>query len=180
MTFRPHTAGLNQAITSICWVGLFVPPWLPNKTGHYPLWDEVKFIDWDPHCYSSRVKEAIHIRLHRNNINKESEIEIPEAWMPTIKRHNSRSLPQRIAEGSVFSSDTTNNASDRNPPPMSEVRDSPITNNHGGTNSPTQQIDTITWWRPAVSGQNVAIKIKVTIVKTNDKLNPVTLLLLHC
>ena len=64
MTFRPHTAGLNQAITSICWVGLFVPPWLPNKTGHYPLWDEVKFIDWDPHWYSRRVKEAIHIRLH--------------------------------------------------------------------------------------------------------------------
>ena len=179
-TFRPHTAGLNQAIASICWVGLFVPPWLPNKTEHYPLWDDVKFIDWDPHWYSRRVKEAIHIRLQRNNINRDSGIEIPEAWMPTIRQHNSRSLPQRINEGSLFSSDTTNNALDRNPPPMSEVRDSPITNNHGGTNSPTQQIDTITWWRPAVSGQNVAIKIKVTIVKTNDKLNPVTLLLLHC
>ena len=170
-TFRPHTAGLNQAIASICWVGLFVPPWLPNKTEHYPLWDDVKFIDWDPHWYSRRVKEAIHIRLQRNNINRDSGIEIPEAWMPTIRQHNSRSLPQRINEGSVFSSDTTNNASDRNPPPMSEVRDSPITNNHGGTNSPTQQIDTITWWRPAVSGQNVAIKIKVTIGNWRQKIN---------
>ena len=27
-TFRPHTAGLHQAIVSIYWVGLFVPPWL--------------------------------------------------------------------------------------------------------------------------------------------------------
>ena len=23
-----------------------------NNTGHYPLWDEVKFIDRDPHWYS--------------------------------------------------------------------------------------------------------------------------------
>ena len=27
-TFRPHTAGLYQAIVSIYWVELFVPPWL--------------------------------------------------------------------------------------------------------------------------------------------------------
>ena len=27
-TFRPHTAGLHQAIVSIYWVELFVPPWL--------------------------------------------------------------------------------------------------------------------------------------------------------
>ena len=42
------------------------------------------------------------------------------------------------AEGSVSSSDNTNNTLDRKPPTMSEVRDAPITNNHGGTNSPTQ------------------------------------------
>ena len=32
-----------------------------HNTGHYPLWDEVKFIDRDPHWYTRRVKEAIHI-----------------------------------------------------------------------------------------------------------------------
>ena len=32
-----------------------------NKTGYYLLWDEVKFIDRDPHWYSRRVKEGIHI-----------------------------------------------------------------------------------------------------------------------
>ena len=47
-----------------------------NKTGNYLLWDEVKFIDRDPHWYSRRVKEAILLRLHPNNINADSRIEI--------------------------------------------------------------------------------------------------------
>ena len=46
---------------------------------------KVKFIDRDPFYYTRRVKEAIHIGLHPNNINRDSGIEIPEAWMPTIK-----------------------------------------------------------------------------------------------
>ena len=71
-----------------------------HNTGHKPLWNEVKFIDRDPYYYTRRVKEAIHIRLHPNNINKDSGIEIPEAWMPTIKKHNNRrAMRQRTAEG---------------------------------------------------------------------------------
>ena len=58
-----------------------------------------------------------------------------EAWMPTIRQHDNR---QRTAEGSFFSSHNANNALDRNPPNMSEICDTPITNNHGGTNSSTQ------------------------------------------
>ena len=50
-----------------------------NETGHLPIWKEVKFIDRDPHWYTRRVKEAIHIRLHPNNISGGSGIEIPEA-----------------------------------------------------------------------------------------------------
>ena len=61
-----------------------------HSTGHYPLWDEVKFIDRDPHWYIRRVKEAIRIKLHPHNINRDSGIEIPEAWMYTIKKHNNR------------------------------------------------------------------------------------------
>ena len=81
------------------------------------------------------VKEAVNIRLHPNNINRDSGIEIPEAWMPTIKQHtcNSQSLPQWTAEGSVSSSDNTNNDLDRNPPTMNKVCDTPITNNNSGT-----------------------------------------------
>ena len=48
----------------------------PNETGHFPIWKEVKFIDRDPHWYIRRVKEAIHVRLHPNNINRDSGIDI--------------------------------------------------------------------------------------------------------
>ena len=59
-----------------------------------------KFIDRDPCYYTRRVKEAIHIRLHPSNINRDSGIEIPEAWMPMIKKHNNRrAVRQRTAEG---------------------------------------------------------------------------------
>jgi len=40
--------------------------------------------------YTSRVKEAIHITLYPNNIKRDSGIEIPEAWMATIKKHNNK------------------------------------------------------------------------------------------
>ena len=40
--------------------------------------------------YTPTVKEAIHRRLHPNNINRDSGINIPEAWIPTIKQQNSR------------------------------------------------------------------------------------------
>ena len=85
-----------------------------NETGHLPIWKEVKFIDRDPHWYTRRVKEAIHIRLHPNNINRDSGTEILEAWIPTIKKHNSRSTTKRTYEGAT--SNTRNNNEDRNAP----------------------------------------------------------------
>ena len=73
-----------------------------HNTGHYPLWNEVKFIDQDPHCYTRRVKEAIHIALHPKNINRDSGMEIPEEWMITIKKHNNRrTVRQRTAERTI-------------------------------------------------------------------------------
>ena len=93
-----------------------------------------KFIDRDPHWYPNRVKEDTHIRLHPNNINRDSEIEMPTC---TIRQHNSRSVPQQTAEETLFSSNNASNASNRNPPTISKVRNTPITNisKHGGTNS---------------------------------------------
>ena len=64
-----------------------------NETDQYPLCDKVEFIDRDSHWYTRRVKEVIHIRLHPYNINRDNEIiviEIPKAWMPTVKKHNRR------------------------------------------------------------------------------------------
>ena len=113
-----------------------------NATGHYPLWDEVKFIDQDPHWYTRRVKEGVHIRLHPDNINRDNGIEIPEAWMPTIKLHSNRSVPRRTAEGTI----STLNDEDRNPPinnSLREDRNAPINTNQGATYTVTQSVDTI-------------------------------------
>jgi len=77
-----------------------------------PLWDELKFIDRDPQLYTCRVKEAIHIRLHPNNINRDSGIEIPEAGMATIKKHNNRrAAKKRTAKRRIH-----RNREDRNAP----------------------------------------------------------------
>ena len=70
-----------------------------NNTRHNPLWKEIKFIDHDSHWYTCRVKEAIHIRRHPKNINKDSEKEIPEAWMPKIRKlNNGRTVQQWTAK----------------------------------------------------------------------------------
>ena len=84
-----------------------------NNTGHKLLWNEVKFIDLDPYYYKRRVKEVIHTGLHPNNINRDSGIEIPKAWMPTIKKHNNRrAVRQRTAQGASH----WMNSKDRNAP----------------------------------------------------------------
>ena len=49
---------------------------LAHNTSHCPLLNEIKFIDRDPHFYIRKVKETIRIRLHLNNINRDSEAEI--------------------------------------------------------------------------------------------------------
>ena len=59
-----------------------------HNTGHYLRWDEVKFIDRDPHWYTRRVKEAIHRRAaknqtaerttHRNSKDRKAPITVVE------------------------------------------------------------------------------------------------------
>ena len=107
-----------------------------NLTGHYPLWDEVKFIDRDPYWYTRRVKETIHILLHSDNINRDSGIEISEAPMPTIKQYNTHSVPMRTTEGTISSLDDK----DKNPPinnSPSEDRNATIIANHSATYADT-------------------------------------------
>ena len=43
-----------------------------HNAGRRPPGNEVKFIDCDPHFYTHKVKEAIDVRLHPNDINRES------------------------------------------------------------------------------------------------------------
>jgi len=58
-----------------------------------------------------------------NNINRsrDSGIEIPEAWIPTIKKHNSRSTAKRTYEGTP--SNSRNNNEDRNAPRIYEQKE---------------------------------------------------------
>ena len=63
-----------------------------DATGHYPLWDEVKFIDRDPYSYTLKVKEGIHISLCPDIINGDSGIQIREVSMPTIKEHSTHTV----------------------------------------------------------------------------------------
>jgi len=52
--------------------------------------ESAKFIERDPHWYTRarRDNKVFQVRLHPNDMNKNSRIEIPEAWMPTIKFSN--------------------------------------------------------------------------------------------
>ena len=58
-----------------------------NGNRHELLWNKMKFIDRNNHWYTRKVKEA---RDNPNNINKDNEAEIPEAWMPPIRKHQSQ------------------------------------------------------------------------------------------
>ena len=80
----------------------------------------------DPHYYTRRVKEAIHVRLHSDDIDRDSGIEIPEAWMPTIrKKHNNRrAVRQRTTEGT-----NQRNSKDQNAP-ITTGENHPITAEH--------------------------------------------------
>ena len=107
-TIKKHDQDIRLACTETSAVSEHV-----HNTGQKPLWNEVKFINRDPYYYTRRVKESIHIRLHPDNINRDSGIEIPEAWMPTIKKHNNRrAVRQRTAEGANH----WVNSKDRNAP----------------------------------------------------------------
>ena len=66
--------------------------------------------------------EAIHIRLNTHNINGDSGIEIPEAWMPMIRKHNNR----RAAKKRTAERTTHRNSKDRNAP-IPAVQNQPTT-----------------------------------------------------
>ena len=46
-------------------------------------------------------KKAIHTKLYPKNISRDSGIKIPEAWMPTIKKHSSQSRTNRTCQGTT-------------------------------------------------------------------------------
>ena len=77
------------------------------------------------YCQSSSGDKVNCLRV-ANNINRGSGIESPEAWIPTIRKHNSRPTTKRTCEG------TTSNSRNNN-----EDRNAPTAANHHATNSDT-------------------------------------------
>ncbi len=68
-----------------------------HKTGHYPNWKNVECMEKDQHWYTRKVKEAIQIQLHPNNINRDSGVELPKAWLPIVRKHQSGGKNNRSA-----------------------------------------------------------------------------------
>ncbi len=64
--------------------------------------------------YGIKSSLSIVTLTDTNNINRDSGIEIPEAWIPTIRKHNSRSTTKRTYEGTP--SVSRNNNENRNAP----------------------------------------------------------------
>ena len=62
-------------------------------------------------------------------MNRDKAIVLSETWMPTIRQHSKQSLSLRTAEEIVSYFNNVNKALDRDPLTMSEVSDTPITNN---------------------------------------------------
>ena len=68
-----------------------------HKTGHYPLWNELKFIDRDPHWYTRRVKEDFTL-ITSTGI---AEFKFPNSGCPrsrntTGKRYNNGPLREQL------------------------------------------------------------------------------------
>ena len=61
----------------------------------------------------------------------DNEVEIPEAWMPTVKKNNSRSAQERTAEGTT--SHRNNN----------QEQNAPITDDHRDTDNELQADSTL-------------------------------------
>ena len=103
--------------------------------------------------YTCRVKEAIHVRIHPNNINRDSGI---EPWMSTIKKNtttgescNSRLPREQITEWSA-----------RIKMHQSELFEKQlITAEHHALWDHTWPVDLIAWRRLAVCSWNVTIYI---------------------
>ena len=77
------------------------------------------------------------MRLHPDNINRDNGIEIPEAWIPTIKKHSRRPVHHQTAEGTTSNQTSRETTSQRN----NEDRNAPITADHHDSYDDTQPVD---------------------------------------
>ena len=56
------------------------------KTRHHICLEDTKILATENHLFKRRVREAIEIRKHPSNLNRDSGLELSENWLPLI--HN--------------------------------------------------------------------------------------------
>ena len=122
-----------------------------------------------PYWYTRKVKEAIHIRLNPNNIDRDNGAEIPEAWMPTVRKHQSqrRKANQRTPEETMVHG---NNSRIK----MHQLQQTIMIHN-----AVTIPVDPITWRRHAVNSRNIAIYIKWLCHETTKQIYFTIMLILN-
>ena len=78
-----------------------------HETGHYPIWNEVKFLDREPHWYTRRVKEPIHIDFTLITLTGIMELKFLKHGCPRSKstttgeRYNSGPLREQLLVGTM-------------------------------------------------------------------------------
>ena len=103
---------------------------------------------WNPVNYAILFSRVV-------SVDRDGGREIPEAWMPTIKKHsNRRAVRQWTAEGANH----WVNSKDRNAP-IRAVEKQLITAEHHALQDHAWPVDLIAWRRLAVYSRNVAIYI---------------------
>ena len=89
--------------------------------------------------HRKKTSTPVESRNHPDNINRDNGIEIPEAWIPTIKKHKRRSVRQQVAEETTSNRTSQETTSHRN----NKVRKEPITANHRDPYGDLQPVDLI-------------------------------------
>lgn len=56
------------------------------KTKHHVCLENTKLLAVEEHYFKRRVREALEIMKHPNNLNSDRGLEISERWLPLIKR----------------------------------------------------------------------------------------------
>jgi len=56
------------------------------KTRHHVHLEDTKILTKENHLFKHRIREAIEIRKHPSNLNRDSGLELSENWLPLIHK----------------------------------------------------------------------------------------------
>jgi predicted GIY-YIG superfamily endonuclease len=62
------------------------------KTKHHVCLEDTKILEKEDHYYKRRVKEALEIIKHPNNMNRNGGLQVSNIWLPLINQHNEPKL----------------------------------------------------------------------------------------